>query len=136
MAKGVPGLYYLAAKEIFNYLEHVNVSLIQPQFQKFSILVSFYEIYCGKLFDLLTNRTELKIREDKHANINIIGLEEKPIYSANEFLDIIEEGSALRITSQNATNADSSRSHAIMQIHIKEGKKTFSKVSFIDLAGN
>jgi kinesin family protein 2/24 len=51
-------------------------------------------------------------------------------------LDIIEEGSALRITSQNATNADSSRSHAIMQIHLKDGKKTFSKVSFIDLAGN
>jgi kinesin family protein 2/24 len=51
-------------------------------------------------------------------------------------LDVIEEGSTLRITSQNATNADSSRSHAIMQIHIKDAKKMFSKVSFIDLAGN
>lgn len=40
------------------------------------------------------------------------------------------------MTSQNATNADSSRSHAILQIIIKDGKKMFSKISFIDLAGN
>lgn len=51
-------------------------------------------------------------------------------------MDIIEQGSTLRVTSQNATNADSSRSHAILQIIIKDGKKMFSKISFIDLAGN
>lgn len=49
MSKGVPGLYYLAAKEIFGFIEH-------PQFQHLNILVSFYEIYCGKLYDLLSDR--------------------------------------------------------------------------------
>lgn len=98
--------------------------------------VSFYEIYCGKLFDLLANRNELKIREDKKQNINIIGAEEKEICSAEEFLDLIEYGSTFRVTSQNATNADSSRSHAILQIQLKNGKHNFSKISFIDLAGN
>jgi len=38
------------------------------------VAVSFYEIYCGKLYDLLNNRWELKIREDKKQNINIIDL--------------------------------------------------------------
>ncbi len=74
--------------------------------------------------------------QDKKNNINVIGMEEKHIYSAKEFLDLIQYGSNFRVTSQNATNADSSRSHAILQIIIKEGKKTFTKISFIDLAGN
>jgi kinesin family protein 2/24 len=51
-------------------------------------------------------------------------------------LEIIEYGSSFRVTSQNATNADSSRSHAILQINLKDGKKLFTKISFIDLAGN
>lgn len=36
----------------------------------------------------------------------------------------------------NSANSDSSRSHAILQISLKEGKKLFGKISFIDLAGN
>ena len=42
----------------------------------------------------------------------------------------------MRITAQNATNNASSRSHAILQISLRDGKKNFSKISFIDLAGN
>jgi kinesin family protein 2/24 len=33
-------------------------------------------------------------------------------------------------------NDDSSRSHAILSIQLKEGKKTFGKLTFIDLAGS
>jgi kinesin family member 2/24 len=88
------------------------------------------------LYDLLNSRSELKIREDAKQNINVIGLEERTICSANEFLDVIEYGSNFRVTSQNATNADSSRSHAILQITLKNDKKPFTKISFIDLAGN
>lgn len=40
------------------------------------------------------------------------------------------------MTSQNATNSESSRSHAIMQMTLKREKKVFTKISFIDLAGN
>lgn len=79
--------------------------MTQPDFSNLSTNVSFFEIYCGKLYDLLNNRAELKIREDKKQNINVIGLEEKIIQSAQEFMDVIEYGSNFRITSQNATNA-------------------------------
>lgn len=40
----VPGLYLLAANDI--------VQLLQS-YPEFELNVSFYEIYCGKLFDLL-----------------------------------------------------------------------------------
>lgn len=45
-------------------------------------------------------------------------------------------GSSQRITSENSANSESSRSHAILQIILKDGKKPAGKISFIDLAGN
>ena len=51
----VPGLYLLAAFDIINNLNN---------FPDYSLSVSFYEIYCGKLFDLLNKRAPLNCRED------------------------------------------------------------------------
>lgn len=51
----IPGLYLLASFDIINYL---------AQFPNLVLVVSFYEIYCGKLYDLLNNRKELVCRED------------------------------------------------------------------------
>lgn len=85
---------------------------------------------------MLNKRTELKLREDNKNNINIIGLEEASVNSTEDFIDYLSQGSKERVTSQNSANADSSRSHAILQITLKDGKKTFGKISFIDLAGN
>ena len=53
-------------------------------------------------------------------------------------METIAAGSAVRITSQNSTNADSSRSHAILQVslmHHNKKNKVLGKISFIDLAG-
>jgi kinesin family protein 2/24 len=43
------------------------------------LVISFYEIYCGKLFDLLNNRKDLVCREDAKQKINIVGLTEVPV---------------------------------------------------------
>jgi len=56
-AKGVPGMYILASYDIFNYLE-------RSEFSHLTIWLSFYEIYCGKLYDLLNDRSQLFARED------------------------------------------------------------------------
>ena len=55
LASGVPGLYTLGAHDLF-------AMHAMPQHKNLKVFVSFFEIYCGKLFDLLNNRTELKIR--------------------------------------------------------------------------
>jgi len=52
----VPGLFLLAASDIFN-------KIIQNRWN-LCVWVSFYEIYCGKLFDLLNDRKILCARED------------------------------------------------------------------------
>ena len=54
---GTPGLYLLCAYDIFSYLE-------REVYKNLEIWVSFYEIYCGKLFDLLNERNTLQARED------------------------------------------------------------------------
>ena len=57
--KNNEGLYVLAAHDIFKNVDRPHNGHLQ-------ILVSFYEIYCGKLFDLLNNRNLLQAREDKN----------------------------------------------------------------------
>lgn len=121
-------MYVLAAHDIFLIRQ-------DPRYRDMQVAMSFYEIYCGKLFDLLNNREVLTVREDAKQNVNVINLTERRVQTEQEFMQIIAKGGAVRVTSQNSTNADSSRSHAILQISLLTGKKVHGKISFIDLAG-
>jgi len=124
----IPGLYLLAGYDIFSLLKNYN---------NLTIWVSFYEIYCGKLFDLLNERKVLTAREDGKQNICIVGLTEKIVNNLNDLMNIIEYGLTNRIVGITGANADSSRSHGIIQIIIKDSKKVqYGKISFIDLAGS
>ena len=124
----VPGLYLLSCIDLFNFLQQ-NPNL--------ELWVSFYEIYCNKLFDLLNNKNILQAREDGKGNICIVGLLEKQTKNIEELLDIIDFGLNSRTVGITGANLDSSRSHAILQINIKtKEKEIYSKISFIDLAGS
>ena len=68
-AKKVDGLYILAARDIFAKLE-------TPEFEKLGILVSYFEIYCGKLYDLLNKKELLHARVDAKQRVNIVGLKQ------------------------------------------------------------
>jgi len=126
----VPGLYLLSCIDIFSNLK-------KKEFSNLEIWVSFYEIYCNKLFDLLNNKNVLQAREDGKGNICIVGLVEKNTKNIQELLDIIDYGLNSRTVGITGANLDSSRSHAILQISIrtKQGEN-YSKISFIDLAGS
>lgn len=126
-----PGLYALAAKDIFKQLE-----VSRPRRHLF-VWISFYEIYCGQLYDLLNRRKRLFAREDSKHVVQIIGLRELQVDSVEFLLEVILKGSKERSTGATGVNADSSRSHAIIQIQIKDSaKRTFGRISFIDLAGS
>ena len=126
----VPGLYLLSAYDMFNYLN-------KPEYSHLELWVSFYEIYCNKLFDLLNNKTVLHAREDGKGNICIVGLIEKKVNNLKELMSIIDFGLGARTTGITGANMDSSRSHAIMQICIKQSTGVpYGKISFIDLAGS
>jgi kinesin family protein 2/24 len=127
---GSPGLYVLSAFDIFKYLQHEDYNHLE-------VWVSFYEIYCGKLFDLLNEKSVLLAREDGKQNICIVGLTEKPVDNFAQMMQIIEYGLRSRTVGVTGANSDSSRSHGIIQISLKETNgNTFGKISFIDLAGS
>ena len=107
-----PGMYLLAGNDIFTIIE-------DPAFSGYSLWVSFYEIYCGKLFDLLNKRKELVCRTDAKNRVKISYLTETPIDSLEELMNVIHYGLQVRSTGETAANNESSRSHAILQIQIK-----------------
>uniref|UniRef100_G3VNL2 Kinesin-like protein KIF24 n=1 Tax=Sarcophilus harrisii TaxID=9305 RepID=G3VNL2_SARHA len=126
-----PGLYALAAEDIFKQIDQV-----QPK-RDLSVWISFYEIYCGQLYDLLNGRKRLFAREDSKHVVQIVGLQELPVDSVDLLLEVILKGGKERSTGATGVNSDSSRSHAIIQIQIKDSaKRTFGRISFIDLAGS
>ena len=99
--------------------------------------ISFFEIYGGRLFDLLNNRNKLALLEDAKQKIQVQGLIEKPVSSADEMLKLIEFGHGVRTTHATTSNDTSSRSHAICQIHVRDSSNGFlGKFLLVDLAVN
>eukprot|EP00003_Mantamonas_plastica_P011131 TRINITY_DN2072_c0_g1_i1.p2 TRINITY_DN2072_c0_g1~~TRINITY_DN2072_c0_g1_i1.p2 ORF type:complete len:346 (-),score=137.25 TRINITY_DN2072_c0_g1_i1:443-1480(-) len=106
-------------------------------YPKLKLWISFYEIYGGKLYDLLNGRKLLHAREDGKSRVVIQGLKEFQVENVRSVMEVIDHGNNVRSTGSTGANADSSRSHAILQMRLKEGKKsTGGKFSFIDLAGS
>ncbi len=69
--------------------------------------------------------------------MNIVGLSEKQVGSVAELMEVIAFGLSARTTGVTGANVDSSRSHGILQISMRDGKgRTLGKISFIDLAGS
>lgn len=139
--QGQTGLYVLAAHDIFNMVK-------KPKYNHLQVMVSFFEIYGGKMFDLLNGREKLVCREDGQKNVNIVGLSEKKCTNVDQLLELIIHGNSVRSTGSTGANIDSSRSHAILQIAVKKEVHsktplnnntrlvTHGKFSFIDLAGS
>lgn len=98
--------------------------------------MSYFEIYCGKLFDLLNNWEAIIAWEDNKQNIQIVGLSKIESNSVEEVFDSIQKGNQLWITSTTGKNNESSWSHAILQFEIYSDNNAIGLLSFIDLAGN
>ncbi|XP_054719468.1 kinesin-like protein KIF2A isoform X2 [Uloborus diversus] len=126
------GIYALATREVFNLLN-------SPQYRHegFTVNCSFFEIYSGKVFDLLNNKAKLRVLEDGKQQVQIVGLREKEVQTVESVLDLIQHGNNVRTSGQTSANQHSSRSHAVFQIIIKRRTgKLHGKFSLIDLAGN
>lgn len=139
-----------AAQDMIDILQY-------PEHSHMRLWVSYFEIYGGKVFDLLNKRKKLCMREDGRGNVCIVGLVEHEVSSMADVQGLIESGSLVRSTGSTGANSESSRSHSILQMSVKELPKEASraqqiaarhtgeqpksgrlvgKFSFIDLAGS
>uniref|UniRef100_A0A3B5L4J2 Kinesin-like protein n=1 Tax=Xiphophorus couchianus TaxID=32473 RepID=A0A3B5L4J2_9TELE len=128
------GIYALAAQDVFTNLNHRRFAN-----QDLCVYVSFFEIYNGKVYDLLNKKAKLRVLEDDRQQVQVVGLEEVCVFSAEDVIKIIQTGSACRTSGQTSANANSSRSHAILQIVLRCNNRAATlhgKFSLVDLAGN
>ena len=114
----------------------------------FEVVVTFLEIYNEEIRDLLsesgqaTPRGGLQIREDK--SVKVAGLTELRPTSADEVKQIVLLGNTRRTQSPTNANETSSRSHAVLQVHVTRSprtanvteERTIATLSIIDLAGS
>ncbi|KAM9821562.1 kinesin-like protein KIF2A isoform 2-T2 [Syngnathus typhle] len=125
------GIYALAARDVFLMLKKPNYKKLELQ-----VYATFFEIYSGKVFDLLNRKTKLRVLEDRKQQVQVVGLQEKDVKCTDDVLKLIEVGNSCRTSGQTSANAHSSRSHAVFQIILRRKGKLHGKFSLIDLAGN
>ncbi|KAI9985849.1 hypothetical protein PInf_024629 [Phytophthora infestans] len=117
-----------------------------------TIKISFLEIYCDEIRDLLGERArsssqhggrqasgaKLTIHEDDQ-DVWVEGLQQVEVKSVNEALDLLRTGRQRQTVGAHALNDQSSRSHAVYTLEVS---RTFNneikraKLTFVDLAGS
>ncbi|XP_021957433.1 kinesin-like protein KIF2A [Folsomia candida] len=128
----VKGIYAMTAKDVFRLLN-------LPAYRPLALLVScsFFEIYSGKVFDLLASKAKLRVLEDGKQQVQVVGLTERSVETVEDVLKLIQVGNSARTSGQTSANSNSSRSHAVFQIILRTPMaKLHGKFSLIDLAGN
>lgn len=128
----VIGVYHMTADELLR--------LHKEKYPHLLVTVAFFELYGGQVFDLLNRRKRLMVQENAKHEVVVSGLTERPIKSAAHVMKIIDDGNTMRATGVTSANAQSSRSHAIVQFILrKKGRfknALHAKLSMIDLAGS
>jgi Kinesin motor domain len=95
---------------------------------EFTVSVSFYEIYCEKIRDILNPvQDNMRIRETKTDGFLVQDLTEIACKNEEEMLGALERGKNNRSTAATLMNAYSSRSHSIFCITIRQRVTVESK---------
>ncbi|XP_046453755.1 kinesin-like protein KIF2A isoform X2 [Daphnia pulex] len=127
------GIYAKTARDVFKLLK-------SPKYRSLDLVVSasFFEIYSGKVFDLLNGKAKLRVLEDGKQQVQLVGLCERSVDSVEEVLKLIQHGNGVRTSGSTSANAHSSRSHAVFQVILRPRASTrlHGKFSLVDLAGN
>ncbi|KAF8974640.1 kinesin-like protein [Flammula alnicola] len=137
-----PGIIYLTMADLFQRIQD------RTEEWNVEVMVTFLEIYNEEIRDLLaesgapTQRGGLSIREDK--TVKVVGLVELKPRTAEEVKEIVLQGNLKRTQSPTHANKTSSRSHAVLQVHVTQSprtaavteQRTMATLSIIDLAGS
>ncbi|XP_060522821.1 kinesin-like protein unc-104 isoform X2 [Cylas formicarius] len=140
--EGQEGIIPQICKELFRKIRH-NTNLDV----KYSVEVSYMEIYCERVRDLLNpkNKGNLKVREHPLLGPYVEDLSKLAVTSYEDIHDLIDEGNKARTVAATNMNETSSRSHAVFTIFFTQQRvdettqlatEKVSKISLVDLAGS
>ncbi|XP_067850188.1 kinesin-like protein KIF18A isoform X2 [Heptranchias perlo] len=137
-SSGQPGVMYLTMKELYNRIEQVKDE------KCCDIAVSYLEVYNEEVRDLLTNSRSLAVREDAQRGVIVQGLTLHKPTSSKQLLEMLDYGNKNRTQHPTDANSNSSRSHAVFQIYLRQQDRTaninqnikIAKMCLVDLAGS
>uniref|UniRef100_A0A672SUV3 plus-end-directed kinesin ATPase n=1 Tax=Sinocyclocheilus grahami TaxID=75366 RepID=A0A672SUV3_SINGR len=141
--KDQQGIIPLLCEDLFTKFNDHNTD----NNMSYSVEVSYMEIYCERVRDLLNpkNKGNLRVREHPLLGPYVEDLSKLAVTSYNDIQDLMDSGNKARTVAATNMNETSSRSHAVFNIiftqkrHDSETDNTsekVSKISLVDLAGS
>ncbi|XP_076451748.1 kinesin-like protein unc-104 isoform X3 [Babylonia areolata] len=137
---GQQGIIPQLCDDLFQRIQGMKTDDIQ-----FSVEVSYMEIYCERVRDLLnpSNKNSLRVREHPLLGPYVEDLSKLAVQSFSDINNLIDEGNKARTVAATNMNETSSRSHAVFTIiftqkrcDTQSGGEKVSKLSLVDLAGS
>lgn len=154
------GIIPRCVKHLFRYTNAINAACIPGQQAR--IRVSLLQIYMENITDLLSDtrspmmQKSMQIREDSSGNVFVQNLKCVEAASPEMVMSIVKNAIDGRVSGETKQNAASSRSHAVLQLHLEQLKPVkkelengeclmdgeqviqsrFSTLTIVDLAGS
>jgi kinesin family protein 18/19 len=133
-----PGVMVLTLQELFSTMK------ANEEEKKYTVKISYLEVYNENIHDLLVPQPKPLQLLDSGGDMTVLGLTQHEPQSAEEVLLLLQEGNTRRAQNFTHANAESSRSHAVLQVVVEQRDRTANvttgvrtaKFSLIDLAGS
>ena len=118
-----PGVMYRTLHDLF-----VEIKKFEG-LREYQVSMSYLEIYNELIRDLLTPSSSfLELREDAKGTIQVAGLSEVVVKTPEEVMEMLHKGNRARTQEPTRANKTSSRSHAVLQVNIKQREVTKSHI--------
>uniref|UniRef100_A0A8C9Z693 plus-end-directed kinesin ATPase n=1 Tax=Sander lucioperca TaxID=283035 RepID=A0A8C9Z693_SANLU len=141
--EGQEGIIPMLCEDLF---EKINEESNKEELA-YSVEVSYMEIYCERVRDLLNpkNKGNLRVREHPLLGPYVEDLSKLAVTSYTDIADLMDAGNKARTVAATNMNETSSRSHAVFTIVFTQKKhdsetdlstEKVSKISLVDLAGS
>ncbi|UYV79548.1 unc-104 [Cordylochernes scorpioides] len=138
---GQEGIIPQLCKDMFHRIQEDNHNRL------YSVEVSYMEIYCERVRDLLNPRAKghLRVREHPLLGPYVEDLSRLAVTSYMDIHQLMDEGNKARTVASTNMNETSSRSHAVFTIIFTQriednltglATEKVSKISLVDLAGS
>ncbi|XP_072306265.1 kinesin-like protein KIF1B isoform X2 [Eucyclogobius newberryi] len=142
--EGQEGIIPMLCEDLF---EKISLDNINKDELSYSVEVSYMEIYCERVRDLLNpkNKGNLRVREHPLLGPYVEDLSKLAVTSYTDIADLMDAGNKARTVAATNMNETSSRSHAVFTIVFTQKKhdcetdlstEKVSKISLVDLAGS
>ncbi|KRY33907.1 Kinesin-like protein [Trichinella spiralis] len=131
-------------KDLFS---RISASVQSNENLQFSVEVSYMEIYCERVRDLLNpkNTTNLRVREHPLMGPYVEDLTKLAVTTYEDIANLIDEGNKSRTVAATNMNETSSRSHAVFTLVVTQRRhdsetdlntEKVSRICLVDLAGS